>query len=244
MARKIKRKIKRRINRKVKALNNEVKRLELLMKQRQLMTLGNFGGGGGYSAPISTVSTNLAQNDLKNELANQKDKIQTEIVQYRMKLADIEQKNADNLADIEQKHNLDNAYIDNTLADHRSALQNGLLYVAHLGSRIDNVEVPRISTRSQTPQPTRTRDNIFIDRTPHMASSASFMVRQDPTIDDTIESIIAPISKPREWLTKSEMRQRGYTKEQIEQDKMTADERKEIRRNTMRGVNENRGKKS
>ena len=244
MARKIKRKIKRRINRKVKALNNEVKRLELLMKQRQLMSLGNLGGGGGYSMPLSNVSTNLAQNDLKNELANQKDKIQTDLVQYRIKLADIEQKNADNLADIEQKHNVDNAYIDSTLADHRSALQNGLLHVAHLGTRIDNVEVPRISTRSQTPQPTRTRsDNIFIDRTP-TASSASFNVRQDPTsIDNTIESIIAPI-KQRELLTISAMKQRGYTAEQIEKEKMTPDERKEIRQKTMRGVNENRIKKS
>lgn len=160
---------KRRVNRKVKAINDEVKRLELLMQQRQLMTLGNYGGvGGAPSAPISAVSTNLATGDLKNALADQKDKLNTEIVQYNKRLADMEHKNADDLADIEQKHDADNAYIkhkqeidneriDNTLADNRRALQSGLLFVAHLGSRIYNDEVPRISTRSQTPQPIRTR---------------------------------------------------------------------------------------
>ena len=213
-------KTKKRINRKLKALNNEVKRLELLMKQRQLMTLGNYGGGGAPSLPTSSVATSLATNDLKNALADQKDKHNYEIVQYTRRLADMEHKNADNvveLADIEKKHAEDNALIDSTLEDHSRALQNGLLFVAHLGTRIDTV-APRISTRSQTPQQTRTRIDqssiassaslqtptqasstlqIPLFQTPNPSSSTLHIpnvpLRQDKTtIDRTIEAIVAP----------------------------------------------------
>ena len=202
-------KTKKRINRKLKSLNNEMKLLELLMnkrqqpkqiKQHQQMPLVNYGsngygGNGAHSLPTNSVSSSLVHNDLKNEVVVLKDKLLSEI-----------QQNEQHKANIENKRLEDNEANENRFDENNQILYNGLLYVAHLKSRI-NEPMARISTRSKTPETTRSRtEHLIIDHTPIMASTSATSL-QTPlqpihlhtipsTVDIAIEKIVN-IKRPK-----------------------------------------------
>lgn len=263
LKRKTKKINKRRINRKVKAINQEVRRLELMMKQRQPMTIGSAGFQGN-TAPISAVSSNVAINDLRNELANQKDKIHDEI-----------HKNEKNMLDIENKRDEDNENIKNNFDEHQRVLQNGLMFAAHVGTRLLNNEAARVSTRAEISTPIRTRfEPINIDYTSPLifpvsssslqpprhkplivdyipsasiAASSSDAIEPDQepytinNIEHSIADIVAPITRAQ--YTMAQLRKMNLTDEQIAEMRMTPAEIQQKKRETMMKVNKNRGKK-